>query len=294
MSESILTKFLEIYSSSGLRGSYRLTKFLSHRLKSLQCIRIQTESGVLYADLRIPSSRGILANPKSQSGEDAVMRKLVNKGDIVFDIGAHLGLYTLLLSELVGEKGKVFSFEPNPELLPMLKMTVKSLPNVELNSIALSDKAGKVNLFVPEDPTMASLSNWTDGTAGNVHRVSCEMQRMDDLVESGKLPLPDFIKCDVEGAELSIFRGGIETLNRAAAPFILFEVNAKAAKAFGKTTTDYFNFLKSFDDAKYTFFEVLADGVRELKPKEIQYTNVVAVPEQKRDSFCNKLYSGGL
>ena len=109
------------YYRTRLRGSYRLTNFLAQRLSSLQCVPIQTESGILYADLRITSSHGILANPKSDSGEDLVMRKFVKPGNTVFDIGAHLGLYTLLLSELVGEKGIVFAFEPNPELLPQYR-----------------------------------------------------------------------------------------------------------------------------------------------------------------------------
>jgi len=112
---SLLTKFLEIYNRSGLRGAYWLTLFLAHRLKSLQSIPIQTESGTLYADLRISSSHGLLANPKSQSGEDIAMRNLVKKGDAVYDIGAHLGVYTLLLSELVGERGKVFALSQIPK-----------------------------------------------------------------------------------------------------------------------------------------------------------------------------------
>ncbi len=118
---SILTKFLAAYYRSGLRGSYRITDLLAGRLKSLQCVPIETENGVVFGDLRISSARGILAYPQSQSGEHLVMQRFVNKGDVVFDIGAHLGFYTLLLSNLVGPQGKVFAFEPNPELLPSLE-----------------------------------------------------------------------------------------------------------------------------------------------------------------------------
>jgi len=53
---SQLTKFLGIYVRSGLRGSFRLTDFLSHRLESLQSVPIEIEGGTLYADLRISSS----------------------------------------------------------------------------------------------------------------------------------------------------------------------------------------------------------------------------------------------
>ncbi len=282
---TFLTRFLSIYYKSGMRGSFRLTNFLSPRLKSLQCVPIQTDSGTLYGDHRIASSRGLLANPKSQSGEDIVMRNLVKKNDIVFDIGAHFGFYTLLLSQLVGKNGKVFAFEPNSELLPSLRKTIEPFANIELFPIALSDREGKINLFVPEDASMASLNDWTDGIGGNVHEVSCEMQRLDDLVNEGKLPVPQFIKCDVEGAELSVFNGGIKTLNRVDAPVIMFELNAKAANAFGKTTNSYFDFLKSLEEPEYNFFEVLPSGIQKLKSIEIEFTNIVAVPKIKQDLY---------
>lgn len=285
---SLLTKFLGTYNASGWRGGYRLTDFLSKRIKSLQDVAIETENGTLYADLRISSARSILANPKSTSGEDLAMQRFVKTGDTVFDIGAHFGFYTLLLSNLVGKKGKVFAFEPNPELLPSLRKTLKSLANVELWEIALSDREGKVNLFVPEDASMASLSDWTEGIAGNVHTVACEMQRLDDLVEAGKLPVPKFIKCDVEGAELSIFKGGINTLNRADAPVILFEANALAAKSFGANINDYFDFLKSLENPEYNFFEVTAKGIKKLISMDIEFTNVIAVPKAMQD-FCKDI-----
>jgi FkbM family methyltransferase len=277
----LVTKLLAIYNRSGLPGAYRLTNYLAQRFKSLQCVSIQTESGLLYADLRISSSHGLLANPKSLSGEDKLMRKVVKKGDTVFDIGAHLGLYTLLLSELVGQTGKVFAFEPNPELLPTLRKTVNSTQNIDLINVALSDSKGETTIFIPEDASMASLRNWTCGIAGRVHQVECKMRKIDDLVEEGKIYLPQFIKCDVEGGELSVFKGGIKTINRIDAPIILFEVNAKAAREFRIGTVSYFDFLESLEHPEYSFFEVFNKGVKVLSSKEIEYKNIIAVPKAK-------------
>lgn len=281
---SLLTKFLAAYYRSGLRGSYRITDLLAGRFRSLQSVPIETENGVICGDLRIPSARGILAYPASQSGEDSVMRRFVTQDDVVFDIGAHLGFYTLLLSRLVGERGKVFAFEPNPELLPSLERTIAPLANVELLKVALSDREGEAGLFVPEDASMASLQDWTDGVVGAVHEVKCEMRVLDKMVEAGELPVPHFIKCDVEGAELSVFKGAVKTLDRADAPILLFELNTKAAAAFGSTTGAYFELLRSLDAAKYSFFEVTPDGVRELTSTDVEYTNVVAIPASKHVS----------
>ncbi len=286
---TLLTRFIAAYQRSGFRGSTRLTDFLSNRIKSLQDVPIEIEGGTLYADLRISTARSILAYPKCQSGEDIVMRQFVRDGDVVFDIGAHLGFYTLLLSKLTGNKGRVYAFEPNPELLPSLRRTMGSIENTELLEMALSDSTGEMRLFVPEDASMASLSDWTQGIAGNVHTVTCLMKRIDDLVESGKLPVPQFIKCDVEGAELSVFRGGIKTLDRTDAPVILFEVNAKAAEAFGWRTGDYFDFLESLEHPQYRFFEVSNNGIKELESVDLEYTNIVAVPGSKMDSSLNVL-----
>ncbi len=279
---TLLTRFLAAYHRSGLRGSYRITNILAPRLQSLQCVPIETESGTLYADLRISSSRGILTNPKSQTGEDLVMRGFVNDGDIVFDIGAHFGLYTLLLSELVGDTGMVIAFEPNPELSPSLRRTVSNLRNTELLEVALSNEEGSLDLYVPEDASMASLSNWTKGIAGKVHTVSCKVQRLDDLVDRGELQLPNFIKCDVEGAELTVFGGARKMLDRVDAPVVLFEMNRSAAKSFGQTTEEYFEFFQGLERPDYSVFEVFPEGMREITSRNIEYSNIVAVPASRQ------------
>src|SRR5687768_1994453 len=138
----ILVDIIRIYCRSGIRGSWRVSDFLSKHFKSLQLVPIETENGQVFADLRIGSARGILTSPRCLSGEAEVMRQFVRPGDVVFDIGAHLGFYTLLLSKLAGEGGKVFAFEPNPELLPSLRRTLEEPKNVQLFEVALSDKEG--------------------------------------------------------------------------------------------------------------------------------------------------------
>jgi len=287
---SLLIRFLKIYYKTRWRGSFRLTDILAKRVESLQCVPIETDSGIVYGDLRISSSRGILAQPKSTSGEDIVMRNLVKSGDTVYDIGAHFGFYTLLLSKLVGENGKVYAFEPNPELLPSLKRTISSSKNIELIPVALSEENGSVKLFVPEDASMASLGDWTNGIAGNVHQVECEMRRLDDLTEEKKMPVPNFIKCDVEGAELSVFAGGIKMLDRVDAPILLFEINSGAAHAFDKTSESYFEFLRKLDKPQYIFFEVLPDRIEELKSSNVNYANILALPQIKQNLHREIVY----
>lgn len=282
---TILSDLLSTYVRSGLRGSFRSTKFFADLFSSLHQVPFETAYGRVFLDFRITSALGIVAQPKSTSGEDAAMEKFVSEGDVVFDIGAHFGFYTLLLARLTGKTGKVFAFEPNGDLLTCLRKTITGLKNTQLFEVALSDREGHVELFVPEDASMASLVNWTGGIGGDVHMVECEVKRLDDLVECGDLPLPQFIKCDVEGAELSIFRGGSKTLNRMDAAVIMFEVNATAAKSFDVDIAEYFAILESLQHAQYKFFEVTPAGISPLINREIDYANVAAIPVSRLGSY---------
>lgn len=277
----LLTKFLSLYLRSGIRGRYFLIRLLSKRLKSLQSVPFETPNGTIFLDLRISSSLFILAQPQSETGEDKAMHAAVRAGDIVYDIGAHLGLYTIVLSRLVGENGKVFAFEPNPELLPSLRKTISPLTNVTLFEFALSDSPGNARLYIPDDASMGSLRDWTGGIVGPVHNVNCQTQSIDLMIENGKLEVPQFIKCDVEGAELSVFRGGAKILSRTDGPIILFEANRKAADAFGLSTGEYFGFLESLGDPDYSFFEISPSGIRPVLNSSMEYANIIAVPRSR-------------
>lgn len=286
-----LTRLLALYHRSGLRGSTRLFDLLSHRMPSLQNTVVAVDGGMLHVDLRISSARGILAEPYAESGEGLVMKRFVRPGDNVFDIGAHFGFYTLLLRRLVGDQGKVFAFEPNPELLASLRRTLEPLGNVELFEMGLSNDPGELELHIPEDPSMASISDWTAGIAGKVHSLPCRFERMDELVGSGRLPVPDFIKCDVEGAELSVFQSGERTIDRPDAPVILFEVNRQAAAAFGYAADDAISFLKGLKQPRYQFFEVRTDAIVPVSSGDLEYSNILAVPETKNERDTDRAAS---
>lgn len=268
---------------SGVRGRTRLTRFLAGRLKSLQSVPITVAGeNVLYADLRLASSHGLLLGREERSGEEEVMRAVVRAGDTVFDVGAHIGLHTVLLSELAGPRGRVCAFEPNADVLPALRLTVKRLPNVALHAFALSDVTEDAVLIVPEDPSMASLVDWTEGLHGATHAVPCALRRMDDLVGEGTLARPDFVKCDVEGAELRVFEGGRETLNRADAPVILFEANVNSARGFGLGTATALEFLRDLPLPRYEFFKVSEGGATApIRTVDDGHANVLAVPRER-------------
>jgi FkbM family methyltransferase len=296
----MLGGFLRAYHRTSLRGKTLLTLFLARRFKSLQAVPIRiADWPPVYMDMRYQNSHEWFVGTPFESSphevnEQAVMRRFVNAGDIVFDIGANLGLHTMLLARLVGPQGQVVAFEPNGELLPMLERTIDGLQNIKLYPYALSEENVETELFVPDDHSMGSLADWNQeehspGVSGlfglgTTHTVTCQQRRMDELIKSESLRVPDFIKCDVEGAELMVFKGGSGTLNRADAPIILFEAIAETARGFGLSVSAAAEFLASLPRAGYQFLEVCEGG--ELSP--IQHTNfthpnIVAIPQSKRD-----------
>jgi FkbM family methyltransferase len=133
-------------------------------------------------------------------------------GATVLDIGANKGIYSYWLSRSVGPGGRVLAFEPQPEMADYIQR--RHLRNVEVINVALSDRTGSASL---------SRKRAGDGSASLGRRIGAAIDvtlaRLDDF---GPIQNLKFIKCDVEGHELSVFRGG-ERLLRSARPILQFE-----------------------------------------------------------------------
>src|SRR5262245_25144112 len=212
--------------------------------------------------MRLPGSlRWLEGSPWNESpgeqDEQHVMRQVVREGDLVLDIGANIGLHLALLSRLVGPRGSVMAFEPNPQLVPNLRRTATGAGNVVVHNIALSDENGDASLFVPVDHSMASLADRTK-RLGTTTEESCRMQRLDDF-EPGVFH-PDFIKCDVEGAELQVFRGASRILDREDAPILLYEAGVSTVTSFGLGRWEATDFLTTLDAPNFSLFAISEGG----------------------------------
>jgi hypothetical protein len=127
---------------------------------------------------------------------------------------------------------------------------------------------------------MSGLSNWTE----NSRKIICQTNTLDELLAEENR-IPDFIKCDIEGAELLCFRGANKTLDREQAPILLFEAN-EAAQALGFEISDAFNFLKNLTKPNYSFFEIHPDGaLHKIDSLRYQRSNILAVPQSKIESL---------
>jgi FkbM family methyltransferase len=137
--------------------------------------------------------------------ELSVLADLVAAGDYVLDIGANIGIYTKRMSELTGPNGKVISMEPVPATFEILSSNVRALKlgNVRCLNAAASDHTGLVKMEVPKYDTGWSniyRARIVDNSCGTIQAISLDEAFRD-------LNRLDFIKCDVEGHELSVLRG---------------------------------------------------------------------------------------
>lgn len=178
----------------------------------------------------------------TEEPELVVLAGLVDPGDCVLDIGANIGVYTKRLSELTGCDGKVISMEPVPGTFEVLQSNVRALKldNVRCMNVAASDHTGFVDMEVPNYDTgwqniyRARVVNKSGGT---IQAISLDEAFRD-------LDRLDFIKCDVEGHELSVLRGATGVIQKHR-PKWLIEVGG-APDSDGTESWQCFQLLAGF------------------------------------------------
>ena len=153
--------------------------------------------------------------------KQALFVKTIQPGSVVFDIGAHVGYYTLLAAELVGKSGQVCALEPFPRNLGYLRRHIQlnRYQNVQVLPVAVGAQRGEGFFEEGVDSSTGHLSN---GAAGLVVPVVA----LDDLVADQKVPHPDYMKIDVEGAELQVLLGA-ESILRTSRPTIFLATHSR-------------------------------------------------------------------
>jgi FkbM family methyltransferase len=188
----------------------------------------------------------------------------IKQGDIVLDVGANVGRFTKIFCMLVGEKGKVFAFEPvSMNYQRLLKL---SFGNLTCFKMAMSDQIGQTTLyFPPVDGAQASLvkqsfGNWKESPT--IGEEICEMETLDSMIGKGKIPIPQFIKIDAEGAELAILKGGAQLLKTNSIKLFM-ELNAETMKSFAVTPQAIWAIVQSYGYS--AFILVGQTGTRTIK-----------------------------
>jgi FkbM family methyltransferase len=139
----------------------------------------------------------------------------LKQGSVFYDVGANVGFFSLLAARLAGSEGRVISFEPIDENVSKLSENARrnQFGNVRIFPIALGAVNGERTFQLSESPTWGKFKGVAQELPDRyVTDTTVRVRRLDDLLSAEKLTPPDFIKIDVEGAELEVIEGARDTL----------------------------------------------------------------------------------
>ncbi len=181
----------------------------------------------------------------------------VRPGDIVTDVGAFIGLYTVALASRVGPSGKVVAFEPNPKNFSLLKAQVelnKVSERVELIQTAVGTKDGTV-FFEANRSSESKVSPISENGSQSVKCVS-----LDTIFSTEHI---DILKIDVEGYEEEVLKGAVRLLrdSRRAPRIIYIEVHPYNWKEIGTTAESLLSFLR---ECRYQIFDQNSRPVKKI------------------------------
>jgi len=242
-------------------------KFLRSRLKSDY---VEIDGNKMFLD-PLDNLR-LSINKIYEEYETEVVKKIIKKGDIVLDLGANIGYYTLIFAKLVGDKGKVFAFEPEPNNFNLLKKNVEvnGYQNIVLIPKAVSSKTEKHKLYIFDEDTG---SHTIIETEKNQKYIEIDSVCLDDYFVKfdGKI---NFIKMDIEGYEGEAIKGMTSLLQKSDRIGILMEFAPYLIEKSGMKPDEY---ISLFNDPNWKIY-VLNRRKKKTTPanmKELWKKNVI-------------------
>lgn len=171
------------------------------------------------------------------------IERFVKEGDVVIDVGANIGYYTVLFSKLVGGTGKVIAFEPTRHFGKVLRKNIEtnSLSNVEVVDFGLSNKTQ--DLLIDIGPSSATLHSPV-GFDAIISHEKISLTTLNDFVKQTNPEKIDFIKVDIDGHEPLFFDGAWVALERYS-PIVIFEVSHLHYLEAGVAAWDFYDQVSS-------------------------------------------------
>jgi FkbM family methyltransferase len=223
--------------------------------------------------------------------ETKVFMKTLHPGDVVIDIGAHIGYYTLIAAKIVGNAGKVFAFEPNERNFKLLQKNVKEngYKNVVLINKAVTKKSGSIKLYINNQNTG---DHRIYDSQDNRKAVTVQTISLNDFFKNkNNLPFMkkvSLIKMDIQGSEVEALKGGLDLLKNNSQIKLITEFWPFGMNLNKTSAKEFLNLLETY---KFKFYEIneknntlkltqSQDVLKKYPETSDDYTNLLCTKEE--------------
>lgn len=221
MSARLLPKPIRRYA----RRSVRMLRQTVRTMSSIPRYRdVDLTCGVMVnVDMRHRNWYQMYKNRSHEQDVEQFITGFLQKGDTVLDVGAQIGMFTAIAAQLIGPDGRLYAFEPDEQNHSDLQSTRtrNGLDNVTILNVGLSDTVGEATFHRPD----GAWGSFMDGSGGGsvtrdffknstIKTFTIQTQTIDNVVQQRSIEQLDLIKIDVDGPEVAIMRGAVDTLVR--------------------------------------------------------------------------------
>lgn len=256
----IWLRLLRFYGRNSplLKGKNRLAKWAYQKLPKIS----RKVTGIIGKDIKVELWPWLWADfctyvtggPELHHIE--YFKSQISEKSIIFDIGAYIGVYGLIASE-IAVKGNVYIFEPDPRSAKRIKHTIKSnkISNIAYHQSAIGAKSGRFEFALQEYPPMSSLQiaeHSQTQTSGEPRIAMVGVWLLDEFCLEYGISHIDIAKIDVEGAEHDVLMGGSQILE-GSRPKLIIELHRNLLPNYGHKRSDVLNYLISL---KYELFQI--------------------------------------
>lgn len=224
---------------------------------------------------------GYWTNSYERHDEVHVFVSLLRPGMVVVDGGANIGMYTMLSAQAVRPSGRVFAFEPVPEVYRRLtdNLAISGITNVVPTCLALSDVSGTARFYLGRNDSMGSLYRAQTSAV-----IDVPTETLDGFLERRGVTKVDAVKLDAEGAEMHIVRGMRRLLVRPDRPILFVEHNFGALRAAGSSAEELFTSILQYGYAPHLVekgrLRPVPALVKPFRTSDEPYSNYIFLPRE--------------
>lgn len=250
------------------RGKDRLYLILRSALKLPRRMVIDLECSLrLNCDLDEFLQRWLYCNGLDADPDFVVMRNILRPNDRFVDVGANIGVCSLIGSIAVGEEGIVYAVEALPSTLTLLEenLALNEVRNVRILPVAMTDHDGEVFFYGSTNGNLGASSLSNEDLEGVP--VSVPARTLDSLMAEGTVAGCDVLKIDIEGAELLALRGMQKLFEEHPPRAVMIEVSEPLLKHFSRAPKDLIDFFSGYG---YVWHRATGKGLERLRDLNVR------------------------